>query len=370
MAPSKKKIPHFYPVVLAGGSGTRFWPRSRQRLAKQVLALDGARTMIQQTASRLLPLADVRHVWIITNQHLSDPIGRQLPGIPRTQRIAEPAARNTAAAAGLAAFILAERDPAAVIGMFPSDQVIADEEGFHRVLRRAVAVARSGENVVVMGVPPGRPETGYGYIEAGARISGNIRRVRRFTEKPSRARARQFLKEGNYYWNSGMLVCTAQTLVAALREHLPETAGLLEKIAAAYGSRSFAATLQRLYAHCQNISMDYAVLEPRSARGEKHSHLFCIPADFGWNDLGSWSSLYDHHARAPGDNVIEARGDFVLDARGNFVHAPRKFVAVLGVENVVVVETGDALLVTTRDRAQDVGKIVSYLREKKLGRLL
>ena len=370
MAPSSKKIPNFYPVVLAGGSGTRFWPRSRQRLAKQVLALDGARTMIQQTVSRLLPLAEARNTWIITNEHLSGLIGRQLPGIPRNQRIAEPAARNTAPAVGLAAFILAEIDPGAVIGMFPSDQVIADEKSFQGVMRRAVSVARSGENIVVMGVPPLRPETGYGYIEAGASMRGSIRRVRRFTEKPSLGRARLFLAKGNYYWNSGMFVCTARTLVAALLEHLPETAGLLERIAATYGSKDFTATFKRLYARCQNISMDYAVLEPRSARGEEHSNLFCIPAGFGWNDLGSWSSLYDHHVPATGGNVIEASGNFVLDARGNYIYSPRKFVAVVGVENVVVVETGDALLVTTRDRAQDVGRIVSHLREKKLKKLL
>lgn len=370
MAQSTKKIPNFYPVVLAGGSGTRFWPRSRQRLAKQVLALDGARTMIQQTVSRLLPLAEARNIWIITNQHLSVLIGRQLPGIPRNQRIAEPAARNTAPAVGLAAFLLADLDPGAVIGMFPSDQVIADEKSFQRVVRRAVSVARSGENIVVMGVRPRRPETGYGYIEAGASMKGNIQRVRRFTEKPSIERARQFLTEGKYYWNSGMFVCTARTLVAALREHLPETARLLEKIAAAYGSGNFAATLKRLYARCQNISMDYAVLEPRSARGEERSSLFCIPADFGWNDLGSWSSLYDHRVHAAGGNVIEASGNFVLDARGNYIHSPRKFVALVGVENLVVVETGDALLVTTRDRAQDVGKIVGHLRARKLEKLL
>ncbi len=370
MPQSTKKIPNFYAVVLAGGSGTRFWPRSRQRRAKQVLALDGARTMIQQTASRLLPLSAARHTWIITNDHLANLIGRQLPRIPRTQIIAEPAARNTAPALGLAAFILARIDPTAVIGMFPSDQVISDEKSFQRVVTKAAAIARAGENIVVMGVRPRHPETGYGYIEAGAAVKNGALRVRGFTEKPSLARARKFVAAGNYYWNSGMFVCTASTLVQAMREHLPETAKLLEEIAAAYGSKKFTAVFKRFYARCQNISMDYAVMEPRCARGEERSNVFCIPADFGWNDLGSWASVYNHHVQQEGGNVIESADSFVLDGRGNYVYSPEKFVAIVGVENVVVVETEDALLITTRDRAQDVARIVGHLREKKLGKLL
>jgi len=365
---------HFYPVILAGGSGTRFWPRSRRRQAKQVLALDGRQTMIQQTVKRLRPLAPVGRFWVITNRDVYAPICEQLGKVGKVERqkiIAEPVSRNTAPAIGLAAFLLLKLDPGAVIGMFPADHVIGDEKKFCKTVERAVRIAAAGPNSVVMGVPPTRPETGYGYVELGEKIESDVFRVRRFTEKPNAERARQFLQAGNYYWNSGMFVWSAQTLANALREHLSESAPHLEEIAAVYGTRKFAGAFQKLYPKCENISIDYAVLEPRSAKGEHSSNLFCIPADFGWNDLGSWAALYEHHAGASKDgNVIEGAGSFVLDASGNYLYAPRKFVAAVGVKNVVVVETEDALLVTTRERSQDVGRVVRHLNQKKLTELL
>ena len=364
---------HFYPVVLAGGRGTRFWPLSRKKRAKQLLALDGKQTMIQQTVARLLPLAPAKQVWIITNGDSRPEILRQLPKLRREQVVAEPAGRNTAPAIGLAAFILQRIDPGAVLGLFPSDHVIADGRRYQEVLREGVEIAASGENIVVLGIQPTRPETGYGYIEAGSPSAGNARRVRRFTEKPNAERAAEFLNAGNYFWNSGMFLWSARTLTNALREHLPNTAALLEKIAADYGTRKFQNTFMRLYPKCENISVDYGILEPRSAKGEQASNIFCLPADFGWNDLGSWTALHEHHSsRLAGKdgNLISAQGIFTLDASGNYVHAPGKFVAVVGVNDVVVVETEDAILVTTRQNSQDVGKVVKHLDEKKLKKLV
>ncbi|HWR17039.1 MAG TPA: mannose-1-phosphate guanylyltransferase [Terriglobales bacterium] len=365
-----KKI-NFYPVILAGGRGTRFWPLSRRKRAKQMLALDGDRTMIQQTVDRLLPLADAKRFWVITNGDLRDGIARQLPKLPKKQIIAEPMGRNTAPAIGLAAFILERDDPDGVIGMFPSDHVIADEKEFRRVIKKAADIAGSGENMVVMGIQPYRAETGYGYIEAGGEFQKEQLHVRRFTEKPDEPTAERFLAAGNYYWNSGMFVWGARTLANALREHLPNTAPILEEIAAAYGTRKFESVFKKLYAKCENISVDYAVLEPRSAKGEGQSNLYCIPSNFGWNDLGSWAALYDHRsAKQKGDdNVIHGKDFFALNAQGNYVHSPKKFVATVGVSNLVIVETDDALLITTREKAQDVGKIVKYLDEKKLVKL-
>lgn len=368
-----KQNAHFYPVILAGGRGTRFWPLSRKRRAKQLLALDGKRTMIQQTVARLRPLAPEKQFWIITNEELSAEISRQLPALTRRQMVAEPAGRNTAPAIGLAAFILMRQDPAAVIGMFPSDHVVEDEKGFRAALQRGLEIAAAGENIVVMGIQPTRPETGYGYIETGAKAEKEVLRVRRFTEKPNRQRAEEFVASGRYYWNSGMFFWRADTLARALREHLSETAPYLEQIAAAFGTRKFAATFRRLYPKCENISVDYAVLEPRSAKGEHASNLFCIPVDVGWNDLGSWAALYEYQARLKPDgteNVIHGANSFALNAEGNYVHAPGKFVATVGVSNLVVVETEDALLVTTREQAQDVGKVVQYLDEKKMAKLV
>jgi mannose-1-phosphate guanylyltransferase len=366
------KNPNFYPVILAGGRGTRFWPLSRKKRAKQLLALDGKQTMIQQTVARLLPLAPPKKFWIITNDDLRPAILKQLPKAPKAHVLAEPVGRNTAPAIGLAAFLLLREDPDAVIGLFPSDHVIADEKRYCETLERGIELAAAGDNIVVLGVRPTRAETGYGYIEAGGLYHGDALRVRRFTEKPNVDTAAEFVAAGNYFWNSGMFLWSARTLADALREHLPKTALILEEIASKFGTSKFAATFRKVYPKCENISVDYAVLEPRSAKGEKDSNIFCLPADFGWNDLGSWTALHEHHtakSTTPEGNLIDAAGAFVLNARGNYVHAPGKFVAVVGVSDVVVVETPDALLITTRQHAQDVGKIVKYLDEKKLHKL-
>ncbi len=368
-----KTNPHFYPVILAGGRGTRFWPLSRKRRAKQLLALDGKHTMIQQTVARLAPMAAPSRFRIITNEDLRSAIARQLPKISARQIVAEPAGRNTAPAIGLAAFLLLRHDPDAVLGLFPSDHVIADTAEYRATLNRGIEIAAAGENIVVLGIRPTRPETGYGYIEAGELDRDGSLRVRRFTEKPDLATARQFVEAGNYFWNSGMFLWRADTVANALREHLPNTAPLLEKIAAAYGTRKFADTFRKLYPKCENISVDYAILEPRSAKGENQANIFCIPSDFGWNDLGSWTALHEHHlskAKPAGGSPVSTSGSFALNATNNYVHVPGKFVALVGVSNLIIVETEDALLVTRLDQSQDVGKVVKHLDEKKLSKLV
>jgi len=364
---SMSKTIDFRPVILAGGSGTRFWPRSRRARAKQVLALDGERSMIQQTVERLKPLAKVEKTWIITNEFLAHEIADQLPGLPAGQLVQEPVARNTAPACGLAAFLIERQNPDAVLGVFPSDHVIADEPRFLKALQKGIALAAAGDNIVVLGIEPTRAETGYGYIETGDLTRDeSALHVRRFTEKPNQNRAEEFVAAGNYYWNSGMFLWSARTLANAVREHLPETAPLLESIAAAYGTPDFEQIFHYLYPKCENISVDYAVLEPRSAKGEHLSHLYCLPAEFSWNDLGSWASLYEYQVetrlRGDGDgNVAESEGHMTIAAGNNYIYSPRKFVALVGVENLVIVDTEDALLIAHRDSSQDVGKIVKEL---------
>ncbi len=368
-----KKNANFYPVILAGGRGTRFWPLSRKRRAKQLLALDGKKTMIQQTMDRLVGLSPPRHFWVITNKDLHKEITRQLPRLERKQILAEPVGRNTAPAIGLAAFILERTTPNAVIGLFPSDHVIGDQRQYLSILTKGIEIAAAGENIVVLGIHPSRAETGYGYIQAGSTAANGALQVQRFIEKPEATLAEQFVAAGNYYWNSGMFLWSAHTLANALREHLPNTAAILEQIADTFGTSKFSRTFDRLYASCENISIDYAVLEPRSAKGEGKSNIFCLPSNFGWNDLGSWTALHEHHvAKRPTqeNNLISSEGIFTLNAQGNYIHAPGKFVAVVGVNNLVVVETEDALLITTRERTQDVGKVVKYLDEKKFDRLV
>jgi mannose-1-phosphate guanylyltransferase len=365
----------FAPVILAGGSGTRFWPRSRRSRAKQVLALDGERTMIQQTVARLLQLADAGDVWVITNDLLTGVICEQLPEVPCGQILSEPAARNTAPACGLAAFLLERSEPDTVIGVFPSDAVVKDTARFVEVLRAGVERAAVGETIVVLGVPPTRAETGYGYIELGEPLSGDVaaRKVRRFTEKPNKERAEEFLATGNYAWNSGIFLWSARTLANAIIEHRPAMAPLLERIAAAYGTADFERVFAEVYPQCENISVDYAILEPRSKKAD--AGIVCLPGDFGWNDLGSWAALHEHHMARPeyckGEcgNVVEAGSEVVIEAKGNYVFAPGMAVALVGVDDLVVVQTEDALLITTRAKCQDVGKVVTTLRETGRGEL-
>ena len=374
----------FAPVILAGGSGTRFWPRSRKTRAKQVLALDGERTMIQQTVDRLAPLGAADDVWVITNDHLSGVISEQLDQIPHDHILSEPAARNTAPACALAAFLLEKNEPDTVIGIFPSDHVVKNKARFVEVIRAGIALAGSGENIVVLGVPPSRAETGYGYIELGATVDAAevpdsgaldsripIRRVRRFTEKPHSALAEQFVLSGNYVWNSGIFLWSARTLANAIREHCHAMAPLLEKIAAARGvsKDEFDRVFKEVYPQCENISIDYAVLEPRSTKGEDGAEIYCLPGDFEWNDLGCWSALHEHASGCPPEsvsvaNVFEGEDPLciAIDSTGNYVHAPGKVIALVGVSNLVVVQTRDALLITTRERSQDVGKVVAELK--------
>ncbi len=360
---------NFAPVILAGGSGTRFWPRSRRSRAKQVLALDGEETMIQQTLLRLLPVSKAADVWVITNHWLDKTIAEQMPEVSADHILSEPAPRNTAPACALAAFMLEKTEPDTVIGIFPSDHVVANIERFAEVLRAGIKLAAAGENIVVLGVPPTRPETGYGYIEQGAEVAaeGNVsvRRVRRFREKPDGHTAERFLSAGNFVWNGGIFLWSARTLANAIREHAPDMAPILETIAAAFGTPEFERVFAAEYPKCENISIDYAILEPRSAKGELKSGIYCLPADFGWNDLGSWASLHEHLGSSDEDNVMDGptNGLVALQSEGNYVYAPGKMVALLGVDGLVVVETDDALLITTRERSQDVSKIVRAIHE-------
>ena len=378
MAVVKQKAapnPEFEPVILAGGSGTRFWPRSRRARAKQVLALEGERTMIQQTLQRLQPLASASDVWVITNAWLREVISEQLPEMEPSHIIAEPCARNTAPACALAAFLIEKTEPDTVLGVFPSDHVVQNPKRFAEVIAAASRLAASGPNIIVLGVQPTRPETGYGYIERGPVVGRNetprgyapisVHEVRRFREKPDPATAERFLAAGNFVWNAGIFLWSARTLADAVREHIPDMAPVLEAIAAAYGTPEFEDVFAQEYPKCENISVDYAVLERRSAKGEKRSNIFCLPADFGWNDLGSWASLHEHLGRSEKDNVMdgEATGLFAVQSGGNYVYAPKKTVALLGVDGLVVVETADALLITTRARSQDVSKIVRAVHE-------
>jgi mannose-1-phosphate guanylyltransferase len=351
---------NYYGLIMAGGRGTRFWPRSRRRTSKQVLRFMGARTLIQQTVDRLKPLLPPARIWIVTNEFLRDEIARQLPEVPKRQILAEPAQRNTAPCIGLAAHILQSLDPEAVMGVFPADHYIARPVRFRRLVRGAFTAAVEGK-IVVLGIQPRWPETGYGYIEFPRGTEpGTLDPVlvTRFREKPDEKTARRFLEAGNFYWNAGMFFFKASVLLDALRRHRPRVATVIASLPP-FRSRQFQAKLRDSFPLCENISIDYAVLE-------KARRVVGIAADdIGWNDVGSWNAVYELTARDAAGNAV--RGEtLALDSSGNFVDVHGRFVALLGVKNLLVVDTPDALLIADRHRAQDVSALVKML--EKAGR--
>ena len=355
---------HHYGLILAGGRGTRFWPLSRRRTAKQVLKVMGERSLIQGTVDRLAPVIPPERIWILTNDHLRDVIVRQLPEVPRRQVLAEPAQRNTAPAIGLAAQILQSLDPDAVMGVFPADHVVKHETAYRSVVRAALKSAAAG-NLTLVGIEPRWAETGYGYVEfpPATKPGGSAPlEVLCFHEKPQLAKAKRYLAAGNFYWNSGMFFWRTDVLLDQMRQHLPKTATILAALPP-FRSRLFANRLAKAFPLCDNISIDFAVLE-------KAAKVAGIAAgDFGWNDVGSWNAVYELMGRDGCGNVV-ANDSICLEAHDNFVDARGKMVALLGVKDLIVVDTPDALLVASRDRAQQVGDIVKALEKSNRNDLL
>ncbi len=367
-------------VLLAGGRGTRFWPRSRMRTPKQLLNIAGNETMLRETVARLEPIVPLRNFWVVTNAEQSAGVRRELRGVLATQILAEPVGRNTAAAIGLAAIHLAHKHGDALMAVLPADSYIPDAPRYRNLVRAALYLARTPGNLVVLGVPPTRPETGYGYIERRgvfARPRGlAVYNVRRFTEKPSLAVACKYVASGKYLWNAGMFFWRVSTFLENLQRFLPATHAALAGLAKTIGTPRYASALRRIYPRLQNISVDYAVMEPATRSGSKPaaqqsgtSRVMVIPASIGWSDIGSWAAVYELLASKDGANV-SAGPFFSVDASGNYFWSPTKFIAAIGVRDLVLVETDDAILLCPRERSQDVGRIVKWLEERKLKRLL
>ena len=362
-----------HAVILAGGRGTRFWPRSRTRTPKQLLNIVGQDTMLEQTVARLKPLIPAERIWTVTNTEQAATVRKQVPAAARKRVLIEPMGLNTAVAIGLAAIHVrhaAHGD--ALMAVLPADHYIEQPQKYREIVSAALDVAREPGRMVVLGIPPTRPETGFGYIEKTGESIGTegfpVFAVRRFTEKPELKLAQEYVASGSYHWNAGMFFWRVSTFLENLKSFLPKTHDALENLASLIGTRSYDRKLRAMYAALENISVDYAVLEP-ATHAQGPARVFVIPAEVGWSDIGSWAAVYELLAKNSGENVLAGDGH-TLDAEGNFLWSPSKFVAAIGVRDLVVVETPDALLICPRNRAQDVGKIVKWLEGQKLRKLL
>jgi len=349
-----------YIVILAGGSGTRFWPLSRKAKPKQLISISGDRTMLQRTVDRVLPLKPKR-ILIITNQLQAAETRQQLAGcrgVP-IDVIAEPCARNTAPAIGLAATIIAAHDPAGVMAVLPADHFIRNEDALRETLLFASESARKGY-LVTLGIMPSRPETGYGYIEADMELRGEgPYPVRRFVEKPPLEKALQYIDDGNYFWNSGMFIWRADTILAEIAAFLPPLSEALSGISFTsddvWELSDLDNQIEALYPALEGISIDYGVME-RSNRVQ------IVPVEMGWSDVGSWSALPEVAEQdCNGTVCINAAGHVAVDSTDCLIYADDRMVATVGVSGLIVVSTRDALLVCDRERAQDVKKVVDEL---------
>ncbi|WP_324716934.1 mannose-1-phosphate guanylyltransferase [Carboxydochorda subterranea] len=364
-------------VIMAGGRGERFWPLSRRARPKQLLNLDGSRSLIQQAVERVLPLTGPERVLVVTGREYADSIREQLPELPASSILVEPAGKNTAACIGLAAVHLSRVPgpwgPDPIMLVLPADHVVRDGEAFRRVVRAAAAAALR-HPLVTLGIWPTRPETGYGYIELGERAAVaqgyDVYRVQRFVEKPDRVLARRYVTDGRHLWNSGMFVWRTGAIREAIATYMPALHEGLERIAAAWGGPDHARTAADVYARLDSVSIDYGVLE-------RAREIAVIPADFGWDDAGSWPALERLFSPDEDGNVVQGGHHVGIDTSQCIVFVngepsrstdpartgrrPR-LVATLGVRDLVIVETEDVTLVCAKDRAQDIKHLLAALR--------
>jgi len=348
---------NLYAVIMAGGSGTRFWPLSREETPKQLLNLCGRQTLIQSTVSRITPIIPLEHTYIVTNQRQVESISLQLlagTGLSwDTQFIVEPEAKNTAPAIGLAAIYIKNLDPEAIMVVLPSDHMIKDNDKFCSALLLGAEVADQG-CLVTIGIRPDRPETGYGYIKVS---SQNFLKAERFVEKPDKEMAERYLKEGDYYWNSGMFIWRAEAILLAIKRYMPELYEGLMTIEKAIGSDREEETARSVFSKIKSESIDYGVLE-------KAQDVAMIPAEFGWSDVGSWNAL-EYILPLDENNNVKQGNVISIDNRSSILYCGKRVVGAIGLKDMIVVDTEDATLICPKDRAQEVRRIVDILKECK-----
>ncbi|NWF90373.1 MAG: NTP transferase domain-containing protein [Ignavibacteriaceae bacterium] len=348
-----------YALIMAGGIGSRFWPRSKEKMPKQLLKIFGNNTMIQSTVERLNGVIPYENIFVITNNIQRDEIINQLSQIPKSNILVEPFGRNTAACIGFASLLIGEKCKDAVTVVLPADHIIKDTASFHSTLMEAAAFADEKRGLVTIGIIPTRPETGYGYIQIDDTfVKNNIHKVLTFAEKPNYATAVRFLESGDFLWNSGMFIWRIDVILEEIDKLMPELAEGLSIIKQNIDSDSFNEVVSNVYGQLRNTSIDYGIME-------KSKKVYLIKGDFGWSDVGSWEEVYQLSLKNDEGNAVVGRV-FTDETTDSYIYSPNKFTAVIGAENFIVINTDDALLICRRDKAQDVKKVIDHLKFNKL----
>ncbi|AOZ93296.1 mannose-1-phosphate guanylyltransferase [Paenibacillus crassostreae] len=353
-------------VIMAGGKGERFWPKSRTNLPKQFLNISGNKSMIQQSIARLEKLVDISQIFIVTNELYAELIKAQIPHLPLANIIIEPVGRNTAPCIGLASIIIEERFPDSTMIVIPSDHIIENEEGFIQILETAVEVAQDNSNLVTLGIQPTYPETGYGYIESSDQFELinqlSVHKVSKFVEKPNLETAQSYLESGNFFWNSGIFVWKVETIRSYIKDLMPEMHDILETMKTVFESKDRDAIIRSEFIKMPDQSIDYGIME-------KVSNIYVIPCVFGWDDVGSWTALERINELDENGNVI--KGNILnLDTKRCIIESNGKLIATLGIEDLIIVDTEDVTLICTKDKAQEVKLLLKELRMQKLEKYL
>jgi len=355
-----------YAIVMAGGVGARFWPYGTSKLPKQFLPIaNSTDTMLQLTIKRLKDIVPIEQVFIITNKQYIDLVKKQLPRIPKENIIGEPVGRNTAPCIGLASTILKQYDEKAKMFVIPADHLIENVDEFTKVVNTGLKFVEENDSIVTLGIVPTHPETGYGYIQfiedayyKAEKSDVNIYRVKTFAEKPSLDVAKVFLESGDFLWNSGMFIFRADTMLKQMNDLLPDLYHALMKIERSIHTQKYQSTLEQVFAEIKSISIDYGIME-------KAKNVYVIKADLKWSDLGSWDEVSRLKNRDKNNNSVI--GDcFIKDSHNNLIMSPKGFVGVIGVDDLIIIDTKDGLLVCKKDRSQEVKEIVDYLKRKGL----
>ena len=351
-----------YAVIMAGGIGTRFWPRSRKEKPKQFLSIFDSTTMIQSTVTRLSPLIPKSKIFYILDAQQKPQLVKQINDIPEENIIIEPFGKNTAPCIGLAAFHLNLLDPDAVMVVLPSDHIVQDKKTFQKVLKMGNKIALDTDGLITLGITPDQPATGYGYIQHSDMVSQadgiSVFKVKTFAEKPNKETAELFLKSGDFVWNSGMFIWKVSSILQEIRTHIPELYIGLEKLKKTMGKRNFSQQVEKFYRQIRSISIDYGVME-------KAQNVYVIKCDIGWNDIGSWEEVYKLTSKDKEKNAIVGNG-LAFESKNCFIYSDDELVAVLGMKDIIVVKSENAILICPREKNQDVKDIVEFLRRKKM----